>query len=142
MADQRTGEQPGSAAVHKPVEDKTVAAVLGEAVWLMGRSARHREVKIGDLDRLLLPALLLRQFRMFYEGEQPVALVLYAFLSAEAEAGLEAGAPGLQETDWRSGDRAWIVDVVAPFGVAEAFVEETRETVLAGHTVRFGRHAA
>ena len=79
---------------------------------------------------------LFRQFRMFYHAGQPAAVVLYGFLSEEAEARLQAGAPSLREGDWRSGERAWIVEVIAPFGQAEAFVKETIDTVLPGREVR------
>src|SRR4051812_20305985 len=51
---------------------KTVAQVLGEITWLMTQSPRHKAVPIGDLEWLLMPTLLLRQFRIFYQGEQPV----------------------------------------------------------------------
>ena len=141
MADQTKVEQSSEAngaavdsagtALVSGMEDKTVAAVLGEAVWLMSRSPRHRQYLISDLEWLVMPPVLLRQFRMFYEGQQPVAMVLYALLSEEAEQRLEAGAPSLRENEWRSGDRLRTIDAIAPFGQAEAFVKETHETVLA-----------
>ena len=146
MADQTKVEQPSEAngaavsgAGNAPVpgmEDKTVAAVLGEGVWLMSRSPRHRQYLISDLEWLVMPPVLLRQFRMFYEGQQPVALVLYAFLSEEAEQRLEAGAPSLRENEWKSGNHVWIVDVIAPFGEAIAFVKETSGTVLGTFSVK------
>ena len=45
---------------------KTVAQVLGEITWLMTQSPRHKAVPLGDLEWLLMPAILLRQFRIFY----------------------------------------------------------------------------
>jgi hypothetical protein len=44
---------------------KTVAQVLGEITWLMTQSPRHKAVPLGDLEWLVMPALLLRQFRIF-----------------------------------------------------------------------------
>jgi len=55
-----------------------VAQVLGEITWLMTQSPRHKTVPLGDLEWLVMPALLLRQFRIFYKGEQPVGLALWA----------------------------------------------------------------
>jgi cytolysin-activating lysine-acyltransferase len=42
--------------------------------------------------------------------------VLYAFVSEEVERRIEAGAPSLRAGDWKSGERPWIVQVIAPFG--------------------------
>jgi hypothetical protein len=50
---------------------KTVAQVLGEIAWLMTQSPRHKAVRLSDLE-WLMPAILLRQLRIFYSGEQPV----------------------------------------------------------------------
>ena len=55
---------------------KTVAQVLGEITWLMTQSPRHKAIPLGDLEWLLMPAILLRQFRIFYKGEQPVGVAL------------------------------------------------------------------
>src|SRR5436190_902353 len=45
---------------------KTVAQVLGEITWLMTQSPRHKAIALGDLEWLVMPAILLRQFRIFY----------------------------------------------------------------------------
>src|SRR4051794_25824411 len=50
---------------------KTVSQVLGEITWLMTQSPRHKSIPLGDLEWLVMPAVLLQQFRMFYKGEQP-----------------------------------------------------------------------
>jgi cytolysin-activating lysine-acyltransferase len=116
--------------------DKTVAAILGEIVWLMSQSADYKQYLIADLEWLAMPPILLRQFRMFYHEGRPIAAVLYAFVSDEVEKHLEAGAPTLRAQDWKSGERAWIVKVIAPFRQAEAFANETRDTVLMGRDVK------
>ena len=71
---------------------------------------------IGDLEWLAMPPILLLQFRLFYHEGKPAAVVLYAFVSEQVERRLEAGAPSLRPADWKSGERAWIVQVIAPFG--------------------------
>jgi cytolysin-activating lysine-acyltransferase len=45
---------------------------------------------------------------------------------------LKAGHSKLKPAEWKSGDRCWIVDVVAPFGAASAIVDSLKENVLAG----------
>ena len=75
-----------------------------------------------------MPPILLRQFRMFYHEGRPAAAVLYAFVSDEVAARLDAGAPTLRPADWKSGERARIVKVIAPFGGGEEFAAETQST--------------
>lgn len=115
---------------------QTVAETFGEVVWLMSQSAGHKEFRIADLEWLVMPAILARQFRMFRHEGKPVAVVPYAFVSGDIEKRIQGGAPSMLPGDWQSGDRAWIIQVIAPFGQAEAFAKETCETVLAGREVK------
>jgi cytolysin-activating lysine-acyltransferase len=95
---------------------KTVAQVLGEITWLMTQSPRHKAMLIGDLEWLLMPAILLRQFRIFYQGEQPVGVALWALADELVAKRIDAGDKRLIEVEWKSGSNMRIIDVVAPFG--------------------------
>jgi cytolysin-activating lysine-acyltransferase len=95
---------------------KTVAQVLGEIAWLMTQSPRHKAVPLGDLEWLVMPALLLRQFRIFYKGEQPVGVVLWALADDLVAKRIDAGETRLSAVEWKSGGNMRIVDIVAPFG--------------------------
>jgi cytolysin-activating lysine-acyltransferase len=95
---------------------KTVAQVLGEMVWLMTQSPRHKAVPIGDLEWLLMPAILLRQFRIFYKGEQPVGVALWALADELVTKRIDAGDRRLSAVEWKSGTNLRIVELVAPFG--------------------------
>src|SRR3954454_639170 len=44
---------------------KTVSQVLGEITWLFTQSPRHKSIPVGDLEWLVMPAILLKQFRIF-----------------------------------------------------------------------------
>ena len=105
--------------------DKTVAAVLGEIVWLMTQSAEFRQYLVADLEWLAMPPILLRQFRLFYHEGRPAAAVLYARVSEEVGCRLDAGAPTLRPQDWQSGEKLRVVKTIAPFGGGEAFAKET-----------------
>lgn len=107
--------------------NKTIAAVFGEIVWLMSRSAEHRFVLVGDLEHLVMPPLLLRQMRLFYDGAQPAAAVLYARISEAVSARLDAGATTaeLAPEDWHSGENLRVMLVVAPLGGGEIYAQET-----------------
>lgn len=44
----------------------TVSHMLGELTWLLSQSASHKHFAIGDLEWLVMPAILLEQFRVFH----------------------------------------------------------------------------
>jgi cytolysin-activating lysine-acyltransferase len=95
---------------------KTVAQVLGEITWLMTQSPRHKAMPLGDLEWLLMPAILLRQFRIFYEGEQPVGVALWALADELVAKRIDAGDRRQAAVEWKSGGNMRIIDIVAPFG--------------------------
>ena len=95
---------------------KTVAQVLGEITWLMTQSPRHKAIPLGDLEWLVMPALLLRQFRIFYQGEQPVGVALWALVDDLVAKRIDAGDRRLSAVEWKSGTAMRIVELVAPFG--------------------------
>lgn len=93
--------------------------MLGEMTWLLTQSPLHRALAIGDLEWLVMPALLTQQFYVFRDGEQPVGLALWAKTDAAGERKLAAGliepANRLTLEEWSGGDRLWLVDLIAPF---------------------------
>jgi cytolysin-activating lysine-acyltransferase len=95
---------------------KTVSQVLGEITWLMTQSPRHKAIALGDLEWLVMPAILLRQFRMFYKGEQPVGVALWALADDLVAKRIDAGDKRLTAVEWKSGTNLRIVELVAPFG--------------------------
>jgi cytolysin-activating lysine-acyltransferase len=95
---------------------KTVAQVLGEIAWLMTQSPRHKTIALGELEWLVMPAILLRQFRIFYKGEQPVGVALWALADDLVAKRIDAGDKRLTAVEWKSGNSLRIVDIVAPFG--------------------------
>lgn len=101
----------------------TISHLLGEMTWLLTQSPLHRDLRIGDLEWLAMPALIHRQFYIFRDGDRPVGLALWAKCSPAVEAKLERGLlePGVRLTleDWTSGDVLWLVDMVAPFATIE-----------------------
>jgi cytolysin-activating lysine-acyltransferase len=105
---------------------KTVAQVLGEIAWLMTQSPRHKAILIGDLEWLLMPAILLRQFRIFYKGEQPVGTALWALADDLVARRIDAGDNRLTAVEWKSGINMRIIDVVAPFGGEAEMREQVR----------------
>ncbi|SFG46602.1 cytolysin-activating lysine-acyltransferase [Novosphingobium sp. CF614] len=101
----------------------TVSHFLGEMTWLLSQSPLHKALAIGDLEWLVMPALLREQFYMFRDGQQPVGLALWARCTPAAAAKLEGGmiepANRLTLEEWTSGDQTWLVDLIAPFANSE-----------------------
>jgi cytolysin-activating lysine-acyltransferase len=109
---------PAATAAREPdaLPPKTVSQVLGEITWLMTQSPRHKAIPLGDFEWLLMPAILLRQFRIFYKGEQPVGVALWALVNDLVAKRIDANDTRLTATEWKSGDNMRVIDIVAPFG--------------------------
>jgi cytolysin-activating lysine-acyltransferase len=111
-----SGAIPVDAQAQAALAPKTVAQVLGEITWLMTQSPRHKVIPLGDLEWLLMPAILLRQFRIFYKGEQPVGVALWALADEFVARRIDAGDKRLAAVEWKSGTNMRIIELVAPFG--------------------------
>lgn len=117
------------------------AALLGEIVWLLGRSEAHKHIFLTELDWMVMPPIPLRQFRIWRQNNQPVAYASWAFLSDEADKrfteGAEAGRISrVNPSEWKSGDNLWLVDFIAPFGGGDAMVQELREKVFPDRKIK------
>ncbi len=101
----------------------TVSHLLGEMSWLMTQSPLHKALPIEALEWLAMPALIHRQFYIFRDGDRPIGLALWAKCDAAAEAKLERGMiepeNHLTLEEWTSGNRIWLVDLIAPFANGE-----------------------
>lgn len=49
-----------------PVAGKTVAEIMGEIVWLMTQDPAGREMKVAEIEALVMPAILARRFHIKY----------------------------------------------------------------------------
>lgn len=117
-AKSNSGAPAGKAAV-----PPTVSHMLGEMTWLLSQSPLHNVLQLKDLEWLVMPALIHEQFYLFRDGDKPVGLALWAKCDEAAEKKLEGGMiepkNRLTLEQWVSGDRVWIVDLVAPFATAQ-----------------------
>lgn len=115
-----TSDNDGSGAF---VSGETFGTALGQAVWLMTMSPNYRDLPIRDVETLVATPVLLKQFKLYSKGKQPVAFLSWAMVSDAIKARFEAGEPGLALEDWRSGENMIVVDCVSPFNSAKIFLE-------------------
>jgi cytolysin-activating lysine-acyltransferase len=133
--------QPGPEA-----RPPTVSHLLGEMTWLLTQSPLHRALAIGDIEWLIMPALIHQQFYIFRDGDRPVGLALWAYCAEGAEAKLERGMiepeNRLTLEEWNGGPNLWLVDLIAPFASAEnkhreIMIADLISGPLAGKAFRF-----
>jgi cytolysin-activating lysine-acyltransferase len=112
---------------------------LGHAVWLMMNMAQYRHVFLADLEWMVLPPIMLNQYRLFRIDNRVVAFAAWAYLSEAVEARLQSPNPRLAPSEWKSGDRLWLIDLHAPFGHQEPALKELRETALKDRAFKMHR---
>jgi cytolysin-activating lysine-acyltransferase len=112
------------------------AQFLGDVSWLMMGSPLHRHTFLADFEWLVLPAMGLKQVRLYRdETGATIAYISWALVSDEVNRRLQSGNGRLQASEWRSGPHPWIIDVVAPYGRAEELMDEFQRSVFAGKPV-------
>ena len=116
----------------KALTPTTLGSKLGEFVWLMGQSPIHKRLTIEDLEWLLMPPLLLMQFKVYYDEMQPIGAVLWGYLNEDAEARLKQHGR-INPEDWgnsaifspeiglvaQAGGTLWIIELLTPFHTPE-----------------------
>lgn len=103
--------------------------LLGALCWLYSHSPVHRAWPAYALHQWLMPAIETQQMRLYRRGNQPVAFVSWARLSKQVEEAYVRNTSSLRPTDWRSGERLWLIDWVAPFGGTKAIARDLRNNV-------------
>ena len=116
---------------------RSVSQVLGEITWLMSQSPAHKTFFISDLEWMVMTPIMLQQFRLFYDQQKPIGVVFWGFVNDEVEDRLKAGNARLKPQDWKSGDKLWCVEVIAPFGGAEAMLKDLKDKVFADRPVHY-----
>ncbi len=120
-------------------QNKTIGAALGEMVWLLTQSPRHRyALFLADLEWLLMPPLQHGQYRLFYANGRPIGFTVWAYVGDRAESRLTQGGR-IAAQEWRSGPKLWLVELVAPFGNQEHMLQDLRTNALAGQRLHYLR---
>jgi cytolysin-activating lysine-acyltransferase len=113
--------------------------MLGEIVWLMTQSPIHKQLFLSDLEWFCMPAILLEQFRVFYGPQSPAAVALWASVSDDTQARLQAGGYKLRPDEWRNGENLWLIELIAPFGAQDEIMADLKTSIFAGKAFKFHR---
>jgi cytolysin-activating lysine-acyltransferase len=109
--------------------------LLGPVAWLFARDQRLRFTFMADLDWRLLPPMVLDQCRVFSKQDIPWAFCSWARVNDAVDARLKSSVPVIAPHEWQSGTHLWLIDVVAPFGDAEAVAKEAIAQFAPGESV-------
>lgn len=110
--------------------------LLGPVAWLMMQQGPGRHAFVADLEWRVMPPLVLDQAKLYLRDGMPLAFVTWALLSEAVAERYRQMPHHLAPADWRSGDQPWIVDLFAPFGGAQDVLQDLRDNVFAGKTIR------
>jgi cytolysin-activating lysine-acyltransferase len=86
----------------------------GDMIFLAFRSARHAKMPAHLLRNYLEPPLVHGHFRIFRFDGVPRGAFTWGRFGPDAERKLVTG-KHLEPEDWNSGNRLWIVDILAPY---------------------------
>lgn len=104
---------------------------IGHVTWLYSQSPAYRMLFIQDLEWRLFPAIMHDQCKLYIDrnaGQLPTAYASWALLSASAEQNYIASHK-LAPSDWKSGDRLWLIDFLAPFGGTAHIFKDLRRVI-------------
>ncbi|HEX6001167.1 MAG TPA: toxin-activating lysine-acyltransferase [Hyphomicrobiaceae bacterium] len=107
-------------------------------VWLFSQSPKHKNFFVSDLEWPAMTPILLKQSGVFYAKDRPIGVALGAYVNDELEKRLASGNARLATGDWKSGDKLWLADIVAPFGGHDAMIKDLKEHVFRDRRWRSG----
>jgi cytolysin-activating lysine-acyltransferase len=107
---------------------KTFSTIMGEIVWLLTQSSVHKHLALSDLEWMIMPPIMLNQFKVYHNEDQPVGVALWGYLSPEAEQRLQA-VSRIAPQDWgngasldeenglvaKEGGTLWLIEIISPF---------------------------
>lgn len=106
-----------------PTSDE-FSKTLGHVTWLMTLSKDHRDKSIRTIEADVLAPLMFKQVRVYTKGKQPLAAVIWAYVSPEVKSKIEADGYQMALRDWRSGPEVVVVDCISPFMEPKIFVDQ------------------
>lgn len=137
----KTSEAGDNKAVNEEIHKQSLKVLqrlpaMGPILLLYMQSAHRRFQFISDLEWLLLPPLVAGQCKLYMKEEYPISYISWAFLDETAEKRMFLNGGKLRPEDWKSGDRLWIVDLVAPYGGVENMLADIQRNEFPDRLIR------
>jgi cytolysin-activating lysine-acyltransferase len=114
---------------------------FNEIVSCFFSSPKYQTVTIGQLGRIILPAINLKQFVVLNVDtahSTDTAYASWAFLTTKIVRDLLSGRKTIFELsteDWEAGENPWIIDLIAPPEMYQEVLKTIQHTVFAGRRV-------
>ena len=141
-------------------EPPTIGQMLGDITWILTQSPLHKHFALSDLEWMVMPPLLLEQYRIFRDDDhKPVGVAFWAYLTPEVEAKLNAGQTRIMPQEWAVGARLdpergmrateggtlWLMELITPGHtienkLVERCLADLMETVFKGKAFKFYQH--
>ena len=134
------------------------AQSFAQIVAVLMRDPNFRNMRLADLEWLVLPPVMAGQYRLAQAPSQiggtkgqeggvlvPVAVALWARVSASIDKGLSENLDKqvrLRAGDWASGDNLWLMAVAGDRRAVPRFLEQLAETEFKGQQVKLRTRGA
>lgn len=109
--------------------------LLGPVSWLMMNNPSTRHAFFADLEWRVMPPLVLEQAKLYMKGDLPTAFVTWAYLSDAVVERYTNPPYHLAPGDWKSGEKVFLVDLMAPYGGGSEVLADLKQTALAGKEI-------
>jgi cytolysin-activating lysine-acyltransferase len=135
----------GATTERRAVALKAAAAALGEIASVMMRSKEHARFSVTDLEWLIMPALLKRQYLVVRAPPKPDAVAIpgAVLIWAEVSPAIDQRLTQERQMPFRltagersSGDIVWITDVAGDARFVNAGLDQLMKTRFAGRPVK------
>jgi len=83
---------------------------------IMSMIPRFENMGLKDIRRLIVPPVVLGQYRIYRDEEVPICFASWALLSDKISEGYKEGTYNLRPNDWNTGDNLWLINVLCPKG--------------------------
>lgn len=110
--------------------------LLGPVIWLYMHAPSHKHLFLTDVEWMIIPPMTLNQYKLYMKEEAPLAYASWALVDEETEKRLLSGRIRLAPKDWKSGDRLWLIDLVAPFGGGKDVLKDIRDNVFPSRPIK------
>jgi hemolysin-activating ACP:hemolysin acyltransferase len=115
--------------IKTPGKDISYADALVDVLYLFNQSEEHIGYCLFEFNAYAIYPMLHGKMRMFYDGNKPIGLVTWAFLSNDKAEQFSEDAYMLDEVDYvpEDGDQLWGIEYIAPFGNVRQIMKSMKQ---------------